>query len=506
MRDVVTVTWHTDDPAPARDAVIRAEAVAPDGTSRVVGTAPYAADGALTWMTGDGTWSDGQWHLRIVAASKRGSRVFGASTSVRVLVDNTAPVMTLVERTPPNAHGWNDGTFEIAWDCVDATSGVRNYPWHETWTEIGSGLWDVSAACNDWAGNETTATERVQVDVEPPELGPLENPSPNQYFWFNHDVTIRFQCVDEPSGPVDDIVENTLTTEGFGQSLAVVCRDLAGNETVYQRWQINLDKTAPTMTGVRRTPPNAAGWNNTAVELEAECADALSGPLPLFSINVSDDGADQAVDVRCLDRAGNETISTITGINIDTVAPDYRLVERTPTNAAGWNNDDVWLTWACTDQLSGVHAYTSSSHVWLDGEHHVVVACTDQAGNRTEDRQMVRVDRTPATADITTTSGIAVARALAGLPGGSVAGRAADVVAGASRSGVATVLAEFTDGSGVVTTVPARCVSGCGATGEITWEADVARLASGSYRVAARAVDVAGNIGVASAAIDITVV
>ena len=44
---------------------------------------------------------------------------------------------------------------------------------------------------------------------------------------------------------------------------------------------------------------------------------------------------------------------TVAGINIDTTDPVIDRPAQPAANAAGWNNGDVTVTWACTDALSG---------------------------------------------------------------------------------------------------------------------------------------------------------
>src|SRR6266581_980572 len=55
------------------------------------------------------------------------------------------------------------------------------------------------------------------------------------------------------------------------------CTDLAGNSASTTVTGINIDLTAPVISGSRTPAPNGAGWNNTAVTTHYTCSDALSG-------------------------------------------------------------------------------------------------------------------------------------------------------------------------------------------------------------------------------------
>src|SRR5206468_1805246 len=85
---------------------------------------------------------------------------------------------------------------------------------------------------------------------------------------------------------------------------------------------IKIDLTAPVITFAGRTPANANGWNSTAVTLNWNCADALSGVVSSsVSVTVPADGMNQSATGTCQDKAGNLSFNTQNGINIDTVPP-----------------------------------------------------------------------------------------------------------------------------------------------------------------------------------------
>src|SRR5438876_102996 len=65
--------------------------------------------------------------------------------------------------------------------------------------------------------------------------------------------------------------------EGAGQSVTGTATDRAGNTATFTVSNINIDKTAPTISAQRDTAANAYGWNNTDVLSSYAASDALSG-------------------------------------------------------------------------------------------------------------------------------------------------------------------------------------------------------------------------------------
>ena len=125
------------------------------------GTPGYT--GSTTWTTGpDDDAAD--YTIRVVVPSNKQAR----SSASPVIVDNTAPEMTEVDRTAANEAGWNNGDVVVRWACTDVTSG----PVHPevTATVVGEGTdLTVTAMCADRAGHSTSATaEDIDIDRTAP--------------------------------------------------------------------------------------------------------------------------------------------------------------------------------------------------------------------------------------------------------------------------------------------------------------------------------------------------
>jgi hypothetical protein len=134
-------------------------------------------------------------------------------------------------------------------------------------------------------------------DTTPPVTIAAVSPTPNANGWNNTNVNVTLNSTDnEPGGTgVQQITYSatgaqtiastnvsggstsfTISTEGI-TTITFFGTDNAGNVEAPKTLTIQLDKTPPTITGSRTPPPNANGWNNTAVSVSFQCADALSG-------------------------------------------------------------------------------------------------------------------------------------------------------------------------------------------------------------------------------------
>ena len=124
--------------------------------------------------------------------------------------------------------------------------------------------------------------------------------------------------------------------EGAAQSVTGHAVDAADNSDTATVDGINVDETAPTITGAPTTAPNANGWYQGDVTVHWTCSDALSGldgPCPADSV-ITGEGDSLSATASIDDQAGNHSSATVDGIKIDRVAPTTtsdapsRLAER----------------------------------------------------------------------------------------------------------------------------------------------------------------------------------
>jgi hypothetical protein len=179
----------------------------------------------------------------------------GNSSSITVSginIDKTDPSISGSRSPLANSNGWNNTDVSVSFSCTDALSGVEtgNPTGDATLAGEGAGQ-SATGNCVDKAGNSASATvSDINIDKTDPSITGSRAPAANSNGWNNTDVDISFSCTDSLSGvesgfPTGD---TTLTGEGAGQSVTGDCEDKAGNSSSITVSDINIDKTAPTIT------------------------------------------------------------------------------------------------------------------------------------------------------------------------------------------------------------------------------------------------------------------
>ena len=375
---------------------------------------------------------------------------------------------------------------------------------------FGSVSWDTStfADSNTYAvrvrvvtnKNAVSVASPVIVDNTAPTLTGSTSPEPNANGWNNSDVTVSWTCTDAGSGvdPDEDPADEVIASEGAGQSRTETCQDLAGNvSTSATVSDIDIDKTAPTLTGSKSPDANANGWNNSDVTVSWTCTDAGSGVDPAEDPAdevIASEGAEQSRTETCQDLAGNaSTPATVSDIDIDKTAPTLTGSTSPEPNANGWNNSEVTVSWTCTDAGSGVDPDEDPADEVIATEgagQSRNATCQDLAGN---------VSTSATVSDINIDVTTPVTTVSATLAGGQLSGTAFDQLSLVEETEV-----RLTSLTGTETTIIAVC-TGCGTDANATWTASTAGVAPGRYTVEARSTDRAGNVGDYSAAVMVLV-
>src|SRR5207248_3176071 len=92
------------------------------------------------------------------------------SNTISFQYDATNPAIAFVNRTTPNANGWNKTDVALSWSCGDATSGAVSASVSQTVTSEGA---DQSSAgtCLDNAGNSASDTQtHINIDKTAPSV------------------------------------------------------------------------------------------------------------------------------------------------------------------------------------------------------------------------------------------------------------------------------------------------------------------------------------------------
>ena len=334
-----------------------------------------------------------------------------ATISVEVVSDTTAPIVIGTPDRAADSNGWYNHALVVTWTGLDPDNAPSSLTCDPA-TPYGGrdrAVVVLIGNCADPAGNLGSGIFGFKYDGTPPSIacGSADTA------WHGSDVTIACTASDAGSGLANAADANftLMTTVPGGTGTAdastnshQVC-DVANNcVTAGPISRIMVDKTAPTITYVGRTAPNAAGWNDTNVTLNWTCADSLSGSVSsTVSQIISTEGTNQSATGTCTGNTGNSASDTQGGVNIDKTAPTITYAGRTTPNAAGWNNTNVTLTWTCADSLSGPVSGSVSQTISTEGANQSATGtCTDNAGNSAGDTQGgVNIDKTPPAITVT---------------------------------------------------------------------------------------------------------
>ncbi|QGN58529.1 PxKF domain-containing protein [Nostocoides sp. HKS02] len=278
-----------------------------------------------------------------------------ATRTAHVKIDKSAPTISHSFVPTYNDSTWTNATsVTVNFSCADAVSGVASCSPPVAVTAEGAGQQVVGVA-QDLAGNTANNTATVSIDRSPPVVGATADRAPNGNSWYNANVSVSFTCADQPalSG-----VKSCPATQTFGQGGAQTATgtatDNAGNTATATVTGINVDTTAPVVTGAAHTAPNGAGWYNHSVVVDWSCSDPLSGldgSCPAAS-TVTGEGTNRGATATVTDKAGNQGSGSVNGLQIDTTPPVTNASVPTPLST-GWYASSALVTLAASDNLSG---------------------------------------------------------------------------------------------------------------------------------------------------------
>lgn len=365
----------------------------------------------------------------------------GNSASVSttdVNIDLTAPTITGYKVPGPNSDGWNNEDVVVSFVCSDETSGIASCTPDITKSAESTGQ-SATGAAIDNAGNMASATlSDINIDKTMPSIVESVSPSANANNWHKTDVVVSFACSDGLAGVRMCTPPVTLSTEGTGQSVTGTAEDKADNSASATVGNINIDKTAPAVTGSASPTPNANGWNNGSVLVSFSCTDALSGVASCGpDSTVSTEGAGQSVTGTAMDIADNTASFLVEGINIDMTAPTITGSRTPAANSNGWNKEDVTVHFDCVDALSGIMSCPADTILSAEGADQAVagVATDKAANNASATVGGINIDKTAPVNITFTDGGIADGGVyyFGFVPAGPTACSAVDVLSGMDR-------------------------------------------------------------------------
>ncbi|HEU5423042.1 MAG TPA: PxKF domain-containing protein, partial [Nitrolancea sp.] len=348
---------------------------ATDNASGIAATY-YTIDGGAPQTYGQpftANLSDGSHLITYWSVDLAGNVETHATTNtVQVNVDTTPPTITGSQSPVANGFGWNNTDVSVTFTCGDAApgsglqTGVAGCSGDTTLTNEGADQM-VRGNAVDVAGN-TSSTDfgPVNIDKTVPTLSGAATTNPNAFSWYKGDVKIHWTGQDGLSGidPATQPVDSVITGEGANLGAGPVSiSDKAGNAGSGSVSGIKIDRTAPAIGGATvnddGTPrsPNGAGWFNSAVRVRFSCSDALSGVQECASdVVLSTDGANQSASGSASDKADNSASATVSGINIDSQAPQTSANNQCDSKNGWCKGQTATVVLTATDQLglSGV--------------------------------------------------------------------------------------------------------------------------------------------------------
>ena len=381
---------------------------ATDNLSGIASTS-YSVDGGAT-QTGTSftLGTEGIHTITFFSTDRAGNAE--APNSATVKIDKTAPTISHVFTPLSYTDGaWINQDVTVTFACADqGGSGVATCSQPVTKTAEGAGQQVVGTA-TDGAGNSATDTAVVSIDKTAPSVTATADREPNGDGWYNGDVTVTFAATDALSGVATTSGPQVLG-EGADQSATGSATDTAGNTASAALTGINVDKTAPVLTGTF-----SPGWHAGDVSVHWTCTDALSGVAAAPADDtVTGEGDNLSSSATCTDKAGNTASKTVSGIKIDRTAPTT-TVEVPKSLPSGWYAGAVQVTLTGHDTLSGVaatlysvdggatQAYTGPFSFADKGTHTIAYWSLDAVGN-VEDLSgkslTLNIDGTPPTTTV----------------------------------------------------------------------------------------------------------
>lgn len=254
-------------------------------------------------------------------------------------------------------------------------------------------------------------------DYTPPTTTVSVAPAPTSYGWNKSSVTVTLTASDNPGGfGVRDITYSasgaqtiaTKTVLGSSASFVVsnegvttvtyTARDHALNSEATKTLTVRVDRTMPTITlGTAYPAPNAAGWNNTDVNVPFTATDGPSGiayTVPSASpLVLTAEGTAVTGTVTAYDKADNSASVTSPAFKIDKTPPVITVTAPAP-NQVFDSDQTMTPIFDATDALSGVKSVvgvldtgqvvTSGEAIDLGllvGKRTLTVTATDVADN-----------------------------------------------------------------------------------------------------------------------------
>jgi hypothetical protein len=357
-----------------------------------------------------------------VSYSDTGVGSYNNNANFILHVLDVTPPDTSIDSGPSNPSSSDSATFAFSGTDNAGGLGVASYECAldssifiacispRSYNELADGSHTFQVRAIDLANNVdpspasyTWVIETTPPDTTAPTAAPTHSPTANANGWNNADVTVTWNWTDNTGGSGIDSANCTTSSTSSGEgtiALSATCKDLAGN-TGSASYTVMVDKTAPSISATPNPIANGFGWNNTDVTVSYSCTDGGSG-VDAAASSLGDDvlSISGTATGTCVDMAGNSANASYTA-QIDKVKPVITGSVSPATNANGWNNTDVAVSFSCTDSGgSGIDVNTVAGATLTGEDAGQSVAntgtCTDKAGNTADSVTVsgINIDKT----------------------------------------------------------------------------------------------------------------
>jgi hypothetical protein len=182
------------------------------------------------------------------------------SYSVTVMLDETAPTVTLSAARSADQNGWYNHPVDFAVDSFDALSGVESCGTVSPYAGPDRSNATVTVSCRDFAGNVGTDAVQIDYDDTAPSVKAVPARRPDRYGWYSRAVRIGFAGQDA----VSHVAGCSSKMYGHPNSAKAAvtgwCEDRAGNRaTKTFRFRFSNPLLEP-RKGMRVSSPPLLDW------------------------------------------------------------------------------------------------------------------------------------------------------------------------------------------------------------------------------------------------------
>jgi hypothetical protein len=171
----------------------------------------------------------------------------------------------------------------------------------------------VTGMATDNAGNSASTTvEGINIDKTAPTISASRSVAPNAAGWNNTPVTVSFACDDALSGVASCSADQTVSSEGEGQSASGSALDNAGNMASASEGPINLDMTPPELAvagggvfGVDEDVDATCSATDALSGVASTSCGSVTGPAYLLGVGAVD------LEASATDNAGNVAMGSV---------------------------------------------------------------------------------------------------------------------------------------------------------------------------------------------------